>query len=85
MKKHTLLTGIAITVMAFSACNDETLDIGSTLTTQDDKLAISSADYTVNTRTIMADSVLIKSSYCCIGNLKDSETGTYVKSNFMTH
>lgn len=84
MKKHTLLTGIAITVMAFSACNDETLDIGSTLTTQDDKLAISSADYTVNTRTIMADSILVRTSYCYLGNLKDTETGTYVRSSFMT-
>ena len=84
MKRHFLLTGTAIAMMAFSACNDETLDLGNTLTGPADKLTTSSADYQVSTHTIMADSVLIKSSYCCIGNLKDSETGTYVKSDFMT-
>jgi len=84
MKKLILLTGTAIAMMAFSACNDETLDIGNTLTQQADKLTISSADYQVSTRTILADSVLIRSSYCYIGNVKESETGTYVKSDFMT-
>ena len=84
MKRHTLLTEIAVTVMAFYACNDETLDIGNTLTSLNDKMIVSSADFAVNTRTIIADSVLVKSSYCYLGNLKDFETGTYVSSSFMT-
>ena len=69
---------------ALSACSDETLDIGNTLTSKTDKLTITSADYTVSTKTVQADSVLIRSSYCYLGKVKDPETGAYITSEFMT-
>ena len=86
MKKCNLLAGISVMVMAFSACNDETLDIGKTLTPQSDKLEISSADYVVSNsmRTVMVDSVLLRSSYCYLGRVKDPETGAYITSEFTT-
>lgn len=84
MKRNNLLAGIALTMMALSACNDETLDIGNTLTQETDRLTVSSADYNVQTRTVMADSVLLRSSYCYLGRVKDPETGAYITSEFMT-
>ncbi len=84
MMKRNLLTGVAITLMALSACNDEALDIGSSLTGQTDKLSISFTDFNVTTKTVIADSVLLRSSYCYLGKVKDPETKTYVTSEFMT-
>ena len=86
MMKRNLLAGISVMVMAFSACNDETLDIGKTLTPQSDKLEISSADYVVSNsmRTVMVDSVLLRSNYCYLGRVKDPETGAYITSEFTT-
>ena len=84
MMKRNLLTGIAITLMALSACNDETLDIGRSLTVETDKLYISHADFNVSTRSVLADSVLLRSSYCYLGKIKDPETKSYVTSEFMT-
>ena len=80
MMKRNLLTGVAITLMALSACNDETVDIGSSLTGQADKLSISYADFNVSTRSVLADSVLLRSSYCYLGKVKDLETRSYVTS-----
>lgn len=71
-------------MMSFSACNDETLEIGNTLTGQTDKLTVSSAKYDVLTRTVLADSVLLRNSYCYLGRVKDPETGAYVTSEFMS-
>ena len=84
MMKRNLLTGVAIALMALSACNDETVDIGSSLTGQADKLNISYADFNVSTRSVLADSVLLRSSYCYLGKVKDLETRSYVTSEFMT-
>ena len=71
MMKRNLLTGVAITLMALSACNDEALDIGSSLTGETDKLSISFTDFNVTTKTVIADSVLLRSSYCYLGKVKD--------------
>lgn len=85
MKRKTLLTGVAIALISLSACtNDETLDIGGTLTQDSDKLTISSAAYNVATKTVMADSVLLRPNPCYLGRIKDPETGAYVKSEFTT-
>ena len=84
MMKHSILAGIAVAMLTLSACNDETLNIGNTLTQQTDKLLISSADYNVSTKTVLADSVLFRSSYCYLGHVKDPETGAYITSEFMT-
>lgn len=78
------LAGMMLTTLSFAACNDETFDFGNTLTQQVDKLNVSAADYNVTTRTTLADSVLLRSSYCYLGRVKDPETGAYVTSEFMT-
>ena len=84
MMKRNLLTGFAIAAVAFSACNDEIIDIGNSLTSTADKFSVSTADFKVSTRTVIADSILIRSSYCYLGKVKDPETRSYVTSEFMT-
>ena len=84
MMKRNLLTGIAIALTILSACKDEALEIGNTLTDSNDKFSVSRSDFNVSTRTVVADSVLLRSSYCYLGRVKDPETGDYVTSEFMT-
>ena len=84
MMKRNLLTEVAVVVMALSACNDETLDIGSSLTGEADILYVNNADFIVTTRSVLADSVLLRSSYCYLGRAKDPETKSCVTSEFMT-
>ncbi len=84
MMKRNLLTGVAVVVMALSACNDETLDIGRSLTGETDKLYVNNADFKVTTKSVLADSVLLRSSYCYLGRAKDPETKSCVTSEFMT-
>lgn len=84
MMKHNILAGIALTAMIFSACSDDTFDFGNSLTQEADKLSVSKASYAVATRTVVADSVLLRNTSCNIGRVKDPETGAYVTSEFMT-
>lgn len=84
MMKHNVLAGIALMTVAFSACSDDTFDFGNSLTQEADKLSVSKASYTVSTRTVVADSVLLRNTSCNIGRVKDPETGAYVTSEFMT-
>ena len=84
MMKHSVLAGIAFIAMAFSACSDDTFDFGNSLTQEADKLSVSKASYAVSTRTVVADSVLLRNSYCNLGRVKDLETGAFITSEFMT-
>ena len=59
MKHLNRLAGVAVVALALSACSDDTLTIGNTLTQQTDRLTISTADYQVTTRTIRRDSVIV--------------------------
>ena len=84
MMKHNVLAGMAFMAMAFSACNDDTFDFGKSLTPGADTLSVSKASYVVSTRTVVADSVLLRNTSCYLGRVKDPETGAYVTSEFMT-
>ena len=84
MFKLRQLAGIALLVAAISACEEESLNIGSTLTGKSDQLDFTSASVTVDTRTIVADSILTRSNTCYFGQIIDPETDSYVKTEFMT-
>lgn len=71
-------------LMAFSACNDDTLTVGDVLTNEVDVLKVSSANYNVTTRTVTVDSVIARTNDCYFGRIKDPETGAYIKSDFMS-
>ena len=78
------MAGVAIAAMAISSCDEDTMNIGNTLTDDSDKLIMSTSSYLVRTQTIKADSVLSLSTKCYLGRVIDPETDTEVKSDFTT-
>lgn len=81
--KLKILAGTAITAILLS-CEQESLNIGNSLTNVSDILEMTETNYEVQTRTIVADSVLSRCPTCYFGKIKDPETGTYVTTDFMT-
>lgn len=85
MTKIKLLAGIALMTMAFSACDDTTDTLGNSLTNNSDRFEIVTDTFLIQpTRSIVVDSVLSRSQYSYLGNIKDYETGSYVTSNYTT-
>lgn len=85
MNKLIYMAGVVLTTMAISSCsNDEALTIGNSLTDNSDKLDVTAQYFDVQTRTIIADSVLSLSNTCYLGKIKDPETGADVTSEFTT-
>ena len=82
--KLRLFTAIAFTAMAVISCNEETASIGKSLTDEDDKLQVTTGVYEAFSRSLLADSVYGQNFECYFGQIKDPETETYVKSEFMT-
>ena len=81
--KIRLFTAIAITAMAITSCSEDTGTIGSSITSDTDKLVFSTGTYQATSRSIMADSVYSKTFDCYFGKVKDPETNSYVKNEFM--
>lgn len=84
MKKRSILAFVAVVAMALSACDDDTLTLGSSLTSENDKLDITATTFKAHTQTIIADSVLSLSNNCYFGRVRDPETGSDVTSEFTT-
>ena len=84
MIRNRILSGIAITAMALSACNNDDLTIGSSLTNDVDKLDVTAAAFPVTTRTVAVDSVIARTSDCYFGRVKDPETGAFITTDFMS-
>ena len=84
MIKKLILAGIAIVTIAISSCSEDTSALGNSLTSNMDQFVITSDTFAVSTRSIVADSVLSRSSYSYLGRIKDPETGSYISGDFMT-
>lgn len=82
MKKILFL--ILGVVCMFTACDDTTDTLGSSLTKQEDLITVSDGIYKITSRSVVADSVLSRNTMGYLGTVKDPETGTYINSNFMT-
>lgn len=72
-----------MTVAIFS-CSEDTDDLGTSLVKDIDKFTVVSDTFDVSTRSIIADSILARSSYSYLGRIKDPETGSYISCDFMT-
>ena len=79
-----LLTAIAFTAMAILSCSEDTNNIGTSLTQTTDELKISTGIYQATSNSILADSVYARNFDCYFGMVKDPETDTYVRNEFMT-
>ena len=84
MNKLSYMAGVALAAMAISSCDEDTLNIGNSITNQSDQLVMGTSSFAVTTRTVVADSVLALSNKCYLGKVKDPETGTEVTSEFST-
>ncbi len=74
----------ALAVIALYSCDDTTDGIGTSLIDRLDKLEVSSDTFKVTTRSVIADSVLSRSTTGYLGRIRDPETGNYITSDFMT-
>lgn len=75
---------IAITAMCICACDDTTDELGTTLTNDVDRYEILLDTFDIQTRSIIADSILSMSTYSYLGHIKDPETNSYVTSHYMS-
>ena len=82
--KFRLFTAIAITAIAIVSCSEETAGIGKSLTDEDDKLQVSTGIFEAHSKSLVIDSIYAQNFDCFFGQIKDPETGTYVKTEFMT-
>ena len=62
--KSQLMAAAAFALVAISSCEEDSLNIGQSLTNESDKLVVATESFNVTTRTIMADSVLSLSADC---------------------
>ncbi len=81
--KLNFITAIAFCAMAFISCNEDTLEIGTTLIDKNDKMEVTTGIYEAVSRSVLVDSVYARTYDCYIGKVKDPETGAYIKSEFM--
>lgn len=84
MNKVIYMAGVAMVTMAICSCDEDTMTIGSSLTSENDKVVNTATEYEAQTRTIIADSVLSFTNTCYFGKVKDPETGADVTSEFTT-
>ncbi len=77
-----IMAAAVLALVAISSCDEDATEIGMSLTDESDKLEVGTTNFTVTTRTVMADSVLSQSSDCYFGRVKDPETGSDVTSEF---
>ena len=78
------MAGAVLTAMAIYSCDEDTQSIGQTLTQESDRLNITTEAFEVTTETCVADSVFTLSNNCYLGNIRDPETLTDVKSEIAT-
>lgn len=82
--KAKLLTVIGVIAFTLAACDDNTVEMGTSITPQSDSLNVAVDTFTVSTNSVLADSVLARTATGYIGKVKDPETGSYISSDFMT-
>lgn len=77
------LTAFIIAALAMVACDDTTDTIGSSITSNVDKLTINDSVFNVVTESRLAGAVLSTSNTGIIGKVRDPETGTYLSADYM--
>ena len=79
--RHFANLGLAI--LLFTACDETTDQIGTSLVNNMDNLEITTDTFNITTRSIIADSVLSRNTIGYVGKIKDPETGNYITGDFM--
>jgi len=83
MKHFSAYSLFAILVCAFSACDDETVTVGTGVMPDVDKISTSQATFRVNTRSVRVDSVVANTPKCYLGCIVDPETRARTTCDFL--
>lgn len=83
MKKKSFFA-LLIGMAALAACDTSTEGIGSSMTDDLDRLTVETDTFIVTSRTVKAPKVIGRSTKGYLGMVRDPETGTYVKADFVT-
>ncbi|MDD7317687.1 MAG: DUF4270 domain-containing protein [Prevotella sp.] len=81
--RNKFIYTLALCAFAIVSCDETTENIGASLTDSNDHLKIMTDTFIVSSRSIVADSVLARSSNGYLGRIKDPETGATITGNFM--
>lgn len=84
MTKKTLLAAIVLPLMAICSCDEETANVGNSISDSADLFAIATDSFQVSSRSLVVDSVISRSEYSYLGRIKDPETGSYITSDYMS-
>ncbi|MBO4719525.1 MAG: DUF4270 domain-containing protein [Prevotella sp.] len=82
--KFKFITAIALCAMAFISCDEDTANIGTSLTSENDRLTVTTRSFDVLTKSVAVDSVFTRERQGYFGRVKDPETNAFVKSEFTT-
>lgn len=83
MKINILALTIASVLVMFTACDDTTDTLGTSLTDNMDMLKVSTDTFEVTSCSFVADSVLSRNTVGYLGKIRDPETGNYIVGDFM--
>lgn len=83
MKINFLALTVAFFTVVFTACDDTTDTLGTSLTDDMDMLEVTTDTFEVASRSFIADSVLSRNTVGYLGKIRDPETGNYITGDFM--
>ena len=82
--KAKLLAGLVGAMMCLISCDDNTDNIGSSMTDNADLVDIATDTFSVTSQSVAANAVLARNNTGYIGQIKDPETSNYVTGDFLT-
>lgn len=82
MKLHTTASLLLASLLIVS-CTETTDTVGSSLSELIDGVNVQTQSFDVESRSILADSVLSRNSIGYLGKVRDPETGAYITGDFM--
>ncbi len=81
MNQFKYMAGVLLTAMAISSCEDGILDVGNSLTSNNDRLNVTSSICYATSSTMVVDSVLALNTNCYLGRIIDPETNANAEIN----
>lgn len=75
---------ISLIILLFSSCDDDTLQLGSSIVPAIDEVIVATDTFDVSSRSIVVDSVVAQNGMSYLGRVRDTETNAYVTSDFLS-
>ncbi|MDO5447574.1 MAG: DUF4270 domain-containing protein [Prevotellaceae bacterium] len=75
---------IACAAVVLTSCDDNTLELGNSIVPSIDDVVVGADVFTVQSRTVVVDSVVARNGYGYLGRMRDAETNAYVTADFLS-